>query len=319
METLFDIEQNEVFPAKISPSKSNVKKAIIEAKRAAVARERVQTSFLPSDLIFKSSILAKLKEVNAEQICQSRDESWFSNFERCGVEKSWLMCESCERAREITYTCSQRFCPNCAWKVALKRKKFIQALTEEMYSVKHVVLTQRNFETLTHTDIVQTRKNLFDLRRKKIFGNVTGGCASLEFTNENAGWHMHWHLLIQSGWIEADKLAIAWGKLVNQEFAIVKVKDVSEKSYVQEVCKYVAKGSEIAGWKPQEILDFILALRDTRTFSTFGKFRQLAKFARRKAESEKPEREPCECGGTDYVFGEDESMCRRIINKLHGG
>jgi hypothetical protein len=319
LNTLFDIEQNEVFQAKISPSKSDVKNAIIQAKRAAVARERIQTSFLASDLVFKSSILAKLREVNAEQVCSSRNESWFGNFERCGIEKSWLMCESCERAHEITYSCSQRFCPNCAWKVALKRKKFIEALTDEMYSVKHVVLTQKNFAELKHTDIVQSRKNLFDLRRKKVFGKVTGGCASLEFTNEDTGWHMHWHLLLQSGWIEADKLSIAWGKLVNQTFAIVKIKDVSEKSYVQEVCKYVAKGSEIAGWKPQQILDFIVALRDTRTFSTFGKFRELAKFARLKAESEKPETPACECGGTDYVFGEDESACRRIIRKLHGG
>lgn len=319
MNTLFDIEQTEVFPVKIPLSKSEVSKSIIRSKIAAVRRERLQTTFLKSDLIFKESILSKLKEVDAENICSKREENWFHNFERCGVDKSVLMCESCERAREITYTCSNRWCPNCNWKVSLKRKAFIEELTADMYAVKHVVLTQKNFPDLKHADIVKSRKNLFDLRRKKIFGSVTGGCCSLEFTNEKSGWHMHWHLLVQSGWIDAGELAISWGKLVNQDFAIVKVKEVSEKSYVQEICKYVAKGSEIAGWKPQEILDFIIALRDTRTFSTFGKFQQLAKYARLRLESEKTEAEPCACGGTDYIFGQDESMCRRIICKLHGG
>ena len=127
---------------------------------------------------------------------------------------------------------------------------------------------------------------------------------------------MHWHLLVQSNFIPANKLSVAWGELVKQEFAVVKIMDVSEKKYLQELCKYVVDGAELARWTPEQILEFVIALRGTRCFTTFGKFRELQKFSRALIENEKPEREPCACGSNELIFGQDRNHCKRIAEKM---
>ena len=197
----------------------------------------------------------------------------------------------------------------------MRRKILLEKVTNGMSGVKHVVLTQKNFKEGLKSKIQESRKNLLRIRKQEILGKVTGGCASLEFTNEERGWHMHWHLLLQSAWIEASKLSIAWGQLVEQEFAIVKVMDVSEKSYLQELLKYVAKGSEIASWSPAQILEFVLALQGTRCFTTFGRFKQIAKFARGMIEADKEPHTCKECGMPDFVAGHDREHCKRIATK----
>jgi hypothetical protein len=281
------------------------------------ANAKAQKVLLESDQIFKSTIEAKLRLGGAEGICEAREESWFGNFLRCGVEAYYRMCEICGHGEELPYSCGNKFCPLCAWKISLKRKRLIETMTREIYDVKHVVLTQRNFEENLSAKIRESRKNLLKLRRQDVFGKVTGGCCSMEITNEDVGWHLHWHLLVQSKFVDAQRLALAWGKLVGQEYAIVKVLTVDDKSYVAEICKYVAKGSQIASWTPDQIIEFICALRDVRTFSTFGKFRQLQKFARALNEIDKPDPRQCDCGSDEFVVAESEFKCREIIRKLH--
>ena len=294
-------------------------KAIRERRKLLAAQEKLQTEGIESQQIFKDTVQSKLLKAGAEAYCAEKEQKWMFNFERCGVDTYVLMCELCERVKDCTYQCSLKWCPRCNWRIAAKRRDLLKRITNGMNGVRHVVLTQKNFEHLTREKIQASRKALLDLRRQGIFGSVTGGCASLEFTNEKAGWHMHWHLLVQSQFIPADQLAIAWGRLVGQEFAIVKVKLVGEKDYLQELCKYIVDGSELARWTPAQILEFVIALRGTRCFTVWGKFREIARFARAVTECDKPEPEPCECGCDSFVFAESELQGHRIIRRLHEG
>jgi len=192
----------------------------------------------------------------------------------------------------------------------------MEQMTCGIYDVKHVVLTQRNFTTALLPKIRESRKNLAKIRRQKFLGKVRGGCASLEFTNEKKGWHLHWHMIVQAEFVPAGKLAKAWGKLVGQEYAIVNVKPVDEISYLQEICKYVVKGSELASWTPDQILEFVLALKGTRCFGSFGKFREMQKYANALIACEKIDAEPCDCGNDSYIFAKSESEARRIHEKI---
>jgi len=293
-----------------------VKQKQLKRHRANCKKEQTKEAF-ETEKIHKESILAKLHETDAADVCASRGEKWFGNFVKCGNEKFVMMCDECRRVKECSYKCSNRFCPNCAWRIAAKRRELITAITKQIYEVKHVVLTQRNFYKDLTGEIRKSRANLAKIRRQKFWGRVTGGCASLELTNEEKGWHLHWHVLVQSQFVDAQKLAVAWGKLVGQDYAIVKVLPVGEKSYVHETCKYVAKGSDIAKWTGKQILEFILALRDVRSFGTFGKFRQMQKFARAMIELEKIEEPACECGCTTKTFAADESAANHIIDKIY--
>ena len=297
------------------PRRPLTKAQWIQIKRQRHAAEKKQLEGIESQDIFKSCIEGKLERAGAAAYCAEHDQHWFDNFQRCGHEKFYLMCGICGDGHEATYQCSNKWCPRCNWRIAMMRRELLEKMTRGMSMMRHVVLTQRNFEHLTREKIMQSRKNLFDLRRQKFFGKVSGGCASLEFTNENHGWHMHWHLLLQTKWIDAKELSIAWGKLVGQEFAIVKVMDVDDKSYLAEICKYVVEGSELAKWPGARILEFIIALRGTRCFTTFGKFRDIQKFARQLVSEEKPPLKFCSCGCNELIFGNDRRHCQRIATK----
>jgi hypothetical protein len=207
------------------------------------------------------------------------------------------------------------------------RKRELEFVTTCISQPKHVVLTQRNFEVLNRRTIVASRKNLLKLRRKKLMGGVRGGCASLEFTNESRGWHMHWHLLLDVDWIDAGELSKRWGQLVHHDRApaIVKLLDVRGKSYVQEVAKYLVKGSELARWQPEMILEFIRASRSTRAFTSFGTFNEYRREFRRARAANRVNSKPvCDCGCNRFEFRDREhatthmlwSQSREIIGAL---
>lgn len=310
---LINVEQNTVLKVF---AKTATRQQMLDRKILASKREKEQAKMFESEKIFKASVHAKLLAAGAREFCAEHNQKWFENFSKCEVEEYVQMCEACQRVRVLKYRCSLKWCPCCNWRVSLKRKELMERMTQGIYDCKHIVLTQRNFTEKLREKIVQSRKNLLSLRRQRIFGVVTGGCASLEFTNEKKGWHLHWHLLVQSKFISEQKLSLAWGALVEQEYAIVKVITVDELSYLKEVCKYVVMGSELAKWSPGQILEFVLALRGTRCFSTFGKFRELQKFARALLECEKIEAEPCQCGGDNYIHAKTKEEAYRIHDKI---
>ena len=99
---------------------------------------------------------------------------------------------------------------------------------------------------------------------------LAGRFLQVEVTNESKGWHLHAHLLVDAGWISGAKLATEWAKVVGQELAIVKVKDVHSRDYLAEVTKYTVKGSQLATWTGTEIAEFVDAFDGVRTFGVFG-------------------------------------------------
>ena len=282
-----------------------------EQKKIQTERAKRQMEGFESAELFKATIESKLLRAGCH-------ERWFKNFRRCGVEKFIVMCPNCANVEEQFYQCSNKICPRCNWRIANARRRLLEKITAGMFGTKHIVLTQKNFSTGLKDKIRDSRKNLLKLRKQKIFGKVLGGCASMEITNEKKGWHLHWHLLVNSTvFVSGENLAIAWGKLVGQEFAIVKVKAVEEGSYLQEICKYAAKGSDIAKWTPEQIYEFADACAGTRMFTVFGNFAGMRKHAAKlvKLDKLKATKKICSCGCDVKVFGATESDCHQKIQK----
>lgn len=130
----------------------------------------------------------------------------------------------------------------------------------------------------------------------------------MEVTNEGRGWHVHFHLLVDANWVQASALAIVWGKLVGQDYAIVKVKDCRGSEYLREVTKYAVKGSELASWSADQLREFISAFSGVRFFGVFGSL-----FGKRTEWSEwiKAIREIkplCECGCNVWRFLSPEEL-----------
>jgi hypothetical protein len=285
-----------------------VKQVILARLRLRRENEAKQGQLLKDDELFHETVRSKLLGLI--------DSPQFWNFSRCGAEDFYRTCEECGTVEKFKYRCSIKWCPRCQWRMAQKRKDLVKLWACRISQPKHLVLTQKNFPILTGKKIREHQKNLIALRRSVCFKNVKGGCTSIEITNEERGWHLHSHSLVDVRWLDMEAVAVTWGKIVGQEFAIVKIKDVRNQEYLRELCKYVVDGSELAGWKSEHILEFVTAVRGRRFFFSFGSMFALGKSIRAELESQRKPQSACECGCSDFKFEDEQDVVLNEIRRL---
>lgn len=301
-----------------------------ERQAAKNQRERSQAKLIEDDLIWHEQILSKLR---TEDRIDPISGEWhaptaqLANFAKCGHDHVYRRCMGCDDTKVHFYHCMLKWCPLCNWRITDRRRELLKTWMPTITQPKHIVTTQRNTQTLTREIVREHTRNLTRLRRSQVFGQVRGGCVSVEITNERRGWHIHAHWLVNARWVDAKELAITWGKIVGQDFAIVKVLDARERArvsiggtggkesvgghYQRELMKYVVKGSDLARWTAEEIQDFVTAVRGQRFFFCFGDLFKAARKLRAIAECNRPPTEPCECGCSQYIITTDESNRRR--------
>ncbi len=241
------------------------------------------------------------------------ESNQFVNFTRCGKEEIYRTCKDCSQVEKFAYRCNLKWCPRCQWRLSAKRKDLLTLWATKIKQPKHLVLTQKNFPILTRRKLKEHSGCLAALRRRKLFSQVKGGCVSVEITNEDRGWHLHSHWLLDVRFIPIERISRVWGELVGQEFAICKIMDVRHRDYAQEICKYVCDGSEIAKWPAEHIHEFVTAIRGRRFFGSFGSLRKLSPMIRAELEAEKPEPVACNCGCSEFRF---ESETQTVVNEV---
>ena len=199
--------------------------------------------------------------------------------------------------------CDRFYCPRCQSRLSFKRKLKLQWWANQVKEPKHLVLTARNRNSSSKVYVQYFKTKIRSLLHSKLFKPVIGGLCSLEVTNEGRGWHLHSHLLLETPFIPANRISQEWSKRINQDFAIVKIKDCSEKTYLQEVTKYAVKGSMLASWTGPEIAEFIDAFQGVRTFGTFGQlFKDQALRAKALKELGSDGMTCPECGNYDFWY-----------------
>lgn len=271
-----------------------LRQEITRRKKLKEDREKSQLKLVPDEAVFHEKIRAKLSGL--------LETSQFANFARCGKEEIYRTCKSCGDVHRFLYKCSLKWCPLCNWQITRRRAELIRAWQPRVAHPMHLVLTQRNFATLTGARLRSHTRALAKLRRADVMRHVKGGCVSVEVTHEGRGWHLHSHWLIDATFVSMKKLAIVWGKLIGQEFGIVHYNQLSNSSYCNEVCKYVVKGSEMSDWPPELINEFCQAIRGRRFFFTFGSLFKEQRSVRLELLASKPPPAICECGASDFVF-----------------
>lgn len=267
--------------------------------------KQLQIDLLEPERIWKASLLAKIEGLIPYEV--------FENLSKCGVEEIYRSCRACHSWQTFYWRCSMKFCPLCNWRIARKRTEMLNLWNLQIKQPKHIVLTMRNFPTLTRKKIRDFGRALSKLRRNKLWNDVKGGCVSTEITNEGKGWHLHAHILADVRWLDAGVLAVTWGELVGQQFGIVKVKDARGKDYLGEITKYVVKGSQLASWEPDMINQFIRAIKGVRMFAAFGTLYHLQREIKKQLHLLRPPVEPCECGCSDFVY---ESETASILHEV---
>lgn len=245
--------------------------------------------------LWASGVAAKLRQVNRADLA--------TPLELCHSFQVHRICQGCHVDHPSPNHCDRFYCPMCISRLAWHRRRRIEWWTHQVTEPKHLVLTIRNTNILTKSYVQKFRKALSRLRRSQLFSRVRGGLLSLEVTNEGRGWHLHAHLLVDGDYIPAGALAQKWAKLVQQDFAIVKIKDCREKSYLIEVTKYAVKGSDLAAWEPSLIECFIDAFTGIRAFGTFGAlFKDNALRSKQLSDLELPHQICSKCGAEDFWF-----------------
>ena len=225
-----------------------------------------------------------------------------STLESCHSWYTFVVCGDCGLVRKFPNRCDLFFCPECAHHLQNERKRQVQWWTGLIQQPKHVVLTIKNIWDLTAGHVDELRSMFTKLRRRKFARNWKGGFYRLECTNDGNGWHLHIHCLIDAKWIDADELKQQWLSVTNGLGYIVRVRDCRQAHYLNEVTKYVAKGAQLAAWKPSEIATFVRAFTGRRTFGVFGSlYGARTKFAEFIASIRKA-RPKCECGSCNVTY-----------------
>jgi Replication protein len=265
-----------------------------ERRKARFQRERDQSELIPARELHKLSIAAKLIGVASGP--------QMDNFQRCGVEELYCTCKDCGKTETFFYGCNRKWCPRCAPRLAKIRADKLRLWVAKISQPKHLVLTMRNFPVLTRREIRRFQKALLKLRKQKLWSKVKGGCMTMEVTNTGEGWHLHAHCLLDVRWLDMEQLAKQWADLLDQNYGIVKVKDCRGTDYLNEVAKYVAKGSELATWSPEQLWEFICAIKGVRFFAAFGSLFKMTKQIRAELAMSGAGQRECECGSQNYVI-----------------
>lgn len=260
--------------------------------------------------LWASGIAAKLRELGRVDLA--------APLELCHRQVVHRLCQGCHRDHPSPSHCDRFYCPMCVGRLAWHRRRKIEWWSRQVREPKHLVLTIRNSNSLTKAYVQKFQKSLQRLRRSKLFRPVRGGLQSLEVTNEGRGWHLHAHLLLDGPFMDGGALARLWARQVRQDYAIVKIKDCRDQSYLGEVTKYAVKGSELAAWTGSNIETFIDAFTGLRTFGTFGTLFKDNALRSKALEALETAPQLCpHCGSYDFWFLDDsEFECFETTGKL---
>lgn len=251
-----------------------------------------QPEFWNAAYAHSDTICTKLASIGRQDLVERLDE--------CSRTELVITCLSCFKRSFVRNRCDSRWCPLCVPRLARRRRDELEFWTSTIMNPKHVILTQRNTATLTREHVRVFKSNLARLRRSTLCKGWKSGTWSLEVTNESRGWHLHAHLLVDGPWIDGGTLAEKWGRLVNQDYAIVKVKCAKKSDYLRELVKYVIKPAQLAKWSAEEIATFMDTFKRCRTFGVFGTLLGQRKQWKSLLKELRQKRSTCNCGSCDF-------------------
>lgn len=258
---------------------------------------KAQPEFWAAQTAHKNSIAAKLRAAGREDLAE--------DLEDCHSRFTVAQCQDCGRATPFPNRCDRFYCPECQPRLAHERRSSIEWWATLVERPRHVVLTVRNIPSLTAGHVHEFKQWLTRLRRRKFCANWRGGLWALEVTNEGRGWHLHAHLLVDAGWIDAPELARQWASVTGNSGKIVKVKDCSDRTYLAEVCKYAVKGVDLAKWEAADILQFIEAFTGQRAFGVFGSLYAVRGHFAEHLKEIRAQKPLCTCGSSRMRYFSD--------------
>ncbi len=241
----------------------------------------------------------------------------------CHTRLTVKQCHGCGRRNAFWNRCDIFYCPQCAPRLAAKRLKELTWWVDTLKQPKHIVLTLRNVDKLTSRFVADAKKALSRFRRTKLFSGVRGGLWAMEITNKGKGWHLHFHLVVDSPWMDVRAVSAAWSKSNDGKGEVVWVEDASRgglrANLPRYVTKYCGKGFDISEWDEFTLADFVDAFASGRTFGVFGNLLGARGEWREFVRTSRIERRKCECGCGDFSYVAWEKLRADLCESVDRG
>lgn len=230
-------------------------------------------------------------------------------LEACGkiIE---LICVNCGNPRDAHVRCKKRWCPVCAYYVAVDRVSRYRSLVARFQWPLFVTLTVPNCPDVE--GLVRLKKSWGKFRKRKLIRDrVTSGIVGFEITNKGKGWHPHIHCLLDCRWLSvyvpeptrkdnreekerkcraaAEELGRIWSDCCGIPFSSVMARRGDADALV-EVLKYSCKGSELIECEDR-VTPLIRLMQGMRLMTTFGEIRKMLK----DEDPEEGEVSGCQC------------------------
>lgn len=214
-----------------------------------------------------------------------------------------VFCEHCGYTISVPVYCKNRFCRICNVHrnrlVRFKLKEFLRIMELRKHdSFKFLTLTvsdQPNVSQMTTELITAFRR----LRQRSFWRkNVRGGCTVIEVKRGKDAWHVHLHIIIESGYLPFKVLLEEW-KAVSSGQGVF-IKKIHNSQVIGYITKYLTKDD--VPEKDQKFMTVVLKGR--RLFQSFGSwFKPMASI--RKLSFNCPD-----CNKTHWFFGNRNAWLR---------
>lgn len=233
-------------------------------------------------------------------------------------EITTLHCSDCGKEWVTNLSCSDKLCPECAYKRSRKNHYVVFAILSALgllnraHRLRRVTLTIKNvssvavgyaklrhcFGVLQHRSIwcnaFYGRKNKYGKRHKG--WNVRGGCGNFETTNKGRGYHVHLHLLLDCDFMPKAQLKKIWHEITGDSYIVDVLACSGTKEAIYEISKYHFKPADVVLWSDDMKFDFNSALHNKVLFFRFGSWRDV-KISKRVAR--------CPFCGSEHVWALD--------------
>lgn len=189
----------------------------------------------------------------------------------CEETEILACCSKCQGSWYVVNHCRLRVCPLCSYRVTKEREKYVKAMCAAMAFPKMITLTMPTYTGKPQDGIKLIRKYFNQLRRSVVMNSVKGGCYQVELVQKSPGWHIHIHALVDSKYIPRQLLFSRWCKITGLDYVNVHIEAATTELQKNYVCKYPVKTADFNS-SPTLIVEWYIATKGARLFSTFGKW-----------------------------------------------
>lgn len=221
-------------------------------------------------------------------------------FRECHSYQTIMVCSGCAKISRFWNRCDVLFCPQCSPVIAKKRLSGLMFFVEKMKQTKHIVLTFKNVTRLTDDYIKNCKKKLLRFRNRKFFSGARSGMWAMEITNTGNGWHVHFHLVVDVGWLDVRLLSAEWQKICGDGSKIVWIEDATrgglKANLPRYISKYASKGFRPQDWTGEQFCEFVRAMKGGRSFGVFGELLGVRKEWQAWLKDFLHIKKTCECG-----------------------